>query len=293
MFLGIALTSSVPADAAFPGSNGKILFFSGGNRSEPGSMFSMNLDGSQRTRLTDPAIYESDAQWSADGTHIVFERRHGLSTDTFQRAVWMIRADGSASTRIGPKKRGQPSISPDGTRIVFVRGLFTSANLFIMDLQGEIVRRLTSTFGEEAEPEWSPDGSAIAFLMDDPSSGVMEIWTMPATGGVPSRVTSSGIGKSTIDWSPDGARLAYTTVESPNRIGVVDADGSNDHIILGDASDNSSPAWSPDGTVIAFARSTPSVGNADIWTMSPDGSDLMQLTSRPRQETEPDWQPIP
>src|SRR4051812_20893916 len=89
--LGIAFPS-VPAGAAFPGSNGKILFFSAGSRPEPGSMFSMNADGSQRTRLTDPLIFESDAQWSGDGTRIVFERRHGLSTDTFQRAVWMIRA---------------------------------------------------------------------------------------------------------------------------------------------------------------------------------------------------------
>lgn len=289
----VGLAPSIPAGAAFPGTNGKLLFFVSGHRSEPGDMFSMNADGTGRRRLTDPVAYESHGQWSADGRHIVLQRRAGIPTATFQRAIWTIRADGSEARRVGRKKRGEPSISPDGTRIVFVKGLFTDVDLYVMDMNGTIVRRLTSKEGVEAAPAWSPDGSTIAFLSEDPGSGVMEIWTLPAAGGEPAMLTSSGVGKRTIDWSPDGAHLAYTTDESPARIGVVDADGAEDHIILGDASDNVGPAWSPDGTRISFGRFTPAAGNWDIWTMAPDGTDLVQLTFRSRNETDPDWQPVP
>ncbi len=94
------------------------------------------------------------------------------------------------------------------------------------------------------------------------------------------------------DWSPDGKHIIFHVHESESiwSIYAVNADGSNPQRLTSGAQD-ASPAWSPDGTRIAFAR------NGDIWVMRvSDGSpmqvsDLRQLTSSPVVDGAPNWSP--
>ena len=51
------------------------------------------------------------------------------------------------------------------------------------------------------------------------------------------------------------------------------------------------PAWSPDGSRIAFTSTR--AGSSDIWTMAADGSDQRRLTALPGTEESPDWQALP
>src|SRR5678815_2430449 len=88
-----------------------------------------------------------------------------------------------------------PQISPDGKTIAFVTSRANlkenryDTDLQLVDLASGVVRPLTFERRGVAQPRWSPDGSAIAFLAI--SDGKRQLWVMPTTGGDPRRVTDS------------------------------------------------------------------------------------------------------
>ncbi|MGH6784739.1 MAG: TolB family protein, partial [Sphingomicrobium sp.] len=87
--VAISLPVSRPGEAAFPGANGKIAFYS--DRAFLGSdVYTMNADGGGATRLTFGG--GQAPAWSADGTKIAF--RDGSVTGD----IWVMNADGSAQT---------------------------------------------------------------------------------------------------------------------------------------------------------------------------------------------------
>jgi len=72
-------------------------------------------------------------------------------------------------------------------------------------------------------------------------------------------------------------------------IWAIEADGTGLHQITSDPGAESSPAWSPDGSRVAFARA--GNGNTDIWTADAHGSDAVQVTTTADDEDQPTWAP--
>jgi WD40-like Beta Propeller Repeat len=139
---------------------------------------------------------------------------------------------------------------------------------------------------------FSPDGMRIAF--DDIPHGIV---TTGADGSDPVRLTD-GANDSWASWSPDGTRILFSSTRydpsiepcepgfpyefrCPTDIYVMDADGSNLVRLTSDPVDEFMPAWSPDGSRIAFVRNTAesSVSRPAIFSMRPDGSDVRQVSS--------------
>ena len=88
-----------------------------------------------------------------------------------------------------------------------------------------------------------------------------------------------------MSWSPDGNRLVFqekvelsTSPLYPDDILIVNIDGSNRHILLGDPADDRQPSWSPDGSKILFSRSV-SQFHHNLFTVKPDGTDLQALAN--------------
>ncbi|MDX2149144.1 MAG: S9 family peptidase [Bryobacteraceae bacterium] len=107
-----------------------------------------------------------------------------------------------------------PSISPDGTQIVFSRGWLDNvkdqnrANLWIVDREGKRVRELTHGNWRDSEPVWSPDGKRIAFLSD--RDGTTQVHVMWLDTREVAQLTHLERTPADLAWSPSGKQLAFT-----------------------------------------------------------------------------------
>ncbi len=145
----------------------------------------------------------------------------------------------------------------------------------------------------DSEPAWSRDGSRIAFSRGGEAGG---IYVMTADGANPVRRVSAGRSPT---WSPDDRWVAFSC--GAHDAGAVckvsaDDDGAAPITVLTTTVSVLHPAWSPDGTRIAFSSDWILVDFwLDIWLVSPDGTQATVLRSHDPQPTfdelQPAWSP--
>jgi dipeptidyl aminopeptidase/acylaminoacyl peptidase len=231
-----------------------------------------------------------------------------------------------------------PQRSPDGQWVAYTVSSADSArdkndsDVWMTSWDGTRTVRLTSTSDGESTPRWSPDGRYLAFLSSRQNAGGGQVWLLDRQGGEAVKLTSAKGGVSEYAWSPDSKRLvlligdpdpaegdsAKTKTAQPIVIDRYafkrDIDGylssRHDHLYLFDvatktldtltrgAFDDATPAWSPDGRMIAFAskRDTGDVDrhdNRDIYVIEARaGATARRLTTFPgTDDGPPAWSP--
>jgi len=246
-----------------------------------------------------PGAYVRDATPSPDGTRIAFTFAwYPEGTSQLDGEIYVSAIDGTNMTRLTNAEGmdDQPTWSPDGTRIAFRSVRSGHSDIWVMGANGTGQTNLTNDFlpatSTEHSPAWSPDGSRIAYASDIDNFAYVKLWTMRADGSDKRRVLPATAGTDVIDmeptWSPDGSKLAF------RRIGNSDSD-----ILIVTLSTQavtrihmdgvqSYPAWSPDGASIAFSSSHENP-MSDIYTMKPDGTGLVRLTSGVDSHWRPRW----
>ncbi len=142
--------------------------------------------------------------------------------------------------------------------------------------------------GCASEPAWMP-GAKIAYLSHVGRSADLtgELSVVDADGSHRTVLTHDGVFRVALDVSPDGTKIAYAYVrpaDASRVIAVAAADGSGAH----DVGDGDQPAWSPDGTRVAFVRGAQ--GSRQVYVMDADGGNVRQLTQGP-ESTQPAWSP--
>ena len=156
---------------------------------------------------------------------------------------------------------------PSEGKIAFYR--FPGPEIYVINVDGSDYHRITFADHDFRDPDWSPDGTRIAF-----TKGNWRIWVVDADGGNLHEIPiDEGINARHPAWSPDGTRIAFScSLEGQDEICVVNIDGSGFQKLthLGDAQ---KPDWSPDGTKLAFTR------RSEVWVMNTDGSNPHRVTS--------------
>lgn len=237
--------------------------------------------------------------------------------------IYSVNLDGSGFIQliedIPEVNNFSPVWSPDGTKIAFSSnraaedlGMYGAYDIFTMDADGTNIRQLTTDPNDEYWPQWSPDGTKIAYDIIP--------WRLPYIGVYV--INLDGTGKTRLArgyrplWSPDGTKIAFffkdhtrvfniqlgiydrnnsKQVKITTHLGAtdfswspdsqslifisgydiyrVDVDGSNLHILT-ENDTVATPKWSPDGRYIAFTR------EGNIYLMNRDGSQQWEVANR-------------
>lgn len=141
----------------------------------------------------------------------------------------------------------QPSISE--SNIAFTYG----SDVWVSDLNGENVRRITSTNAVERNPMISPDGTTIAFTSN--RSGVNSVYTVSIAGGTPKRLTWHPSGAVVAGWTPDGEKVLYASTRdyapSPsNRLWTIPKNGGVSELVSPQR--GAAGSYAPDGSRIVL-----------------------------------------
>ncbi len=136
------------------------------------------------------------------------------------------------------------------------------------------------------------------FVAEPVSDNLRELWTVrSAAGSVPTRLIRHAPERNLQDcsWSPDGTRIAYVAYTTPPPdfdfdLYMVSVDGDSITALLTDPDSGlGNPRWSPDGARLAF--SSRRTGNGEVWVLTVDTGELVQLTNDPGFDTSPTWSP--
>ena len=253
--------------------------------------------------------------WSPDGRRIAFSAVAGEES-----SIYALTLADCTVERLGPPgdlNVGAPDWS--STNVLAFDGITPAATeegIYTMTAEGSRVVRVTD--GPDRFPEWSPDGSRIAFVRggyaeitdDDPSPAYANrnVWVVGSDGSRVRQVTD-GRWHGSAGWAPDGERLVTDTEPGVVELGI---DGGGRRVLLeGEYGD---PSWSPDGddllvvdrfglglaeagqppvepvdTPVPFSPEwspdgrwiafTDGENEADLWIVRPDGTGLRQLTT--------------
>ncbi|HEY3021582.1 MAG TPA: DPP IV N-terminal domain-containing protein [Solirubrobacteraceae bacterium] len=203
----------------------------------------------------------------------------------------------AAFALLGAADRTPAAVPGTNGKIAFVRTVAPGdTEIYAMAADGGGVARLTTSPGEDADPAWSPGGTKLAFTSD--RAGNEDVYVMNADGGGVRRLTDSPGDDADPAWSPDGRRIAFTSdrdgdqeVYVMNADGTGEADLTNSPAITPSAApgartfgNDSAPAWSPDGTRIAFTSDRD--GDDEIYAMNADGAGQVDLTDAPDAQDE-------
>ena len=231
----------------------------GGGPINTSDLFLMNPDGTEQTHL----VRGSSATWSPNGHKIAYHAsasgaglpiRPDPGSATIDSDIFVLSVDELLEAGEPPVNLtnspdfidDDPDWSPDGTKILFTRhgvndphGNSVTAEIHVMNADGSGLTRLTFNDEEERGPDWSPDGTRIAFAC---RRGPVVV---PAVG---------------------------RTAE----ICVMNADGSSQVQLTFNSVPDLTPTWSLDGTQIVFVRTVS--GRQQLFRMNADGTEVTQIT---------------
>ncbi len=275
----------------------KVVVSSSKSGSKFKEIYIMDWDGSDPSKVTSHSSIALSPNWSPDGKKILytaFVKRgsKGLRNpdlfmlDLLKGQRWLV------SYRMGLNSGG--FFHPDGNSILMTISESGNSDIYRVDLEGNIIKRLTNgpSGALNVEPAVSPDGKKVAFSSD--RSGKPMVWVMDIDGTNAVRRTFAGTYNSSPSWSPDGKKIAFAGLDTNHYdIFIMDADGSKIERLTsakrtdGRWSTNEDPVFSPDGRHIMFTSDR--TGTNQIFIVNIDGTNERRITFDRNNYYKPRW----
>jgi Tol biopolymer transport system component len=258
--LGVGVVSS-PAEAAWPGQNGPIVYVGLDPKPTPGHStvpfvatglrsFDPGVAGPPTQLTADPT--DRDPKVSPDGRRVVFSRTIGTYLNQSTTAIFVVNVDGTGLIQVtsggpGDASDVEPTFYPSGERIAFVRVGGSSdpkgrGHLYSIGIDGTGLRSLTSGLAEVRAPAVSPTGKQIVFMCRHFRDGLEFSW------------------EHICSIRPNGSHRRDLTPR------------------FKDGQPATDPDFSPNGHLIAFSVGPDTA--ADVFTMRSNGARLGALTNR-------------
>jgi hypothetical protein len=187
---------------------------------------------------------------------------------------------------------------PDGTRCAGEVMLEGRKRIAFFDAGGRRSGLLANDSGDDADPQWSPDGKSLLFRSS--RSGHWELYRGDASGNAAKLLTfhpgNDGLskheygGEGPARWSPDGRRIVWMRKfpDAGYDVWTMDADGSDaENLTEAHAGNDAYPAFSPDGKWIAFDSDRDK--SNEVYVMGAAGGDPRRITTSPGGNLAPVW----
>lgn len=185
-----------------------------------------------------------------------------------------------------------PTLSPDGNRMIYLKLLEGREQLFVANVDGTAERQLSHDMVDIEDPAWSPDGKRLAYVRIE--AGRNALYVMNIDGSGARRLSPPDQSPIHPAWLPDGSALLYCTNDDldPPRKNAAEiyrvelASGAITTVVSGV---NTYPVPSPDGRRIALRKM---LGvNSEVFVANANGTGLVNLTDHPAFEGWPAWSP--
>ena len=255
----------------------KIVFVS--NRSGNKEIWTMNYDGSDQKQLTRYGSISTFPSASPDGHRVAF-----TSWTSGYPAIYMFSLDSSRKLPFYNQRASMNAFvdfTPDSKQVIFSSSAAGgSSQLYMANIDGSNLRRITSSNSIEVEPKINPKtGTDMVWVSG--RSGLPQVYHGNLEGADVSRL-SEGTGEATNPaWSPDGAHIAFAWTRGfePGNYNIFVMDVSSRQTTQLTASEgrNENPTWAPDGSHIVYASKRGS--QSQIYVMNADGTGKQPLTS--------------
>ena len=267
------------APAAFPGANGKIIFYS--TRDGSPEVFVTEAGGKDQHGF-DPAAIGYFPSFSPGSKKIAYQSTGGPAR------IVVMRADGTNRRPITPKDVFSANPAFGRGLIAFSREVKDNEDIYLIRPNGSHERRLTRHPRDEHAAAFSPNGKWVVFTGQTPGVDLFRVNVK--TKRVRRLTHTDSVEENEANVSPDGKRIAFTRYDDGTYdIGIMRADGSHRRMLTDDSEFDAFPCFSPNGKRIAFSHIESGESEEEIVVMDLDGRHRKPITDIDGQDVAPDW----